>query len=57
MVAFPRPDEGIYSATGPVFSYYDFTQPIENRLTDSAWRGMLDSSLPDRPGWATNFAP
>ena len=57
MVAFPRPDGDVYSAAGPVFSYYEFTQPIENRLTDSAWRVVLDSSPSNRPGWVTNFAP
>lgn len=28
-------------ASGPVFSFYQFEQPIDQRLTDSAWRQML----------------
>ena len=57
VVAFPRPDGGVYSAAGPVFSYYEFTQPIDNRLADSSWREMLDNSPPERPEWVSIYAP
>ena len=56
VVTFTRPDGEVYSAAGPVFSFYEFTQPIDNRLTDSAWRTMLDSSPPDRPEWSEKFS-
>ena len=37
---------------GAVFSYYEFTQPIADRLTDEAWREMLNSdNPPEMPGW------
>ena len=28
-------------ATGSVYSFYQFTQPIDDRLTDSQWRWMM----------------
>ena len=39
-------------ALGAVYSYYEFTQPVSNRLTDEAWRAMLNNrKAPDRPSW------
>ena len=41
---------------GPVFSYYEFKQPMSNRLTDEQWQKMLkqsqDQSLPE---WTSVF--
>ena len=55
VVACPTPAGGIFLAAGPVFSYYEFKHPMDDRLTDEAWRELLDSSqTPDRPPW---FAP
>ena len=34
-------------AEGAVFSYYQFMQPMENRLTDSQWRKMIGLELND----------
>jgi Protein of unknown function (DUF3160) len=42
---------------GPVFSYYEFTTPIDQRWTDSRWRKVLRSepeSIPPYPTWATS---
>lgn len=37
---------------GAVFSYYEFTRPISDRLTDEAWRGLLaEHTEPDMPQW------
>jgi hypothetical protein len=37
---------------GTVYSYYEFTQPIDLRLTDDQWRTMVDSGqTPPRPDW------
>jgi len=42
--------------TGPVFSYYEFKQPMADRLTDEAWRAMLEEGkAPDRPAWTEEF--
>ncbi|MFA5785384.1 MAG: DUF3160 domain-containing protein [Actinomycetota bacterium] len=39
-------------AVGGVYSYYEFLQPIADRLTDEAWRDMLDKGkAPSRPAW------
>ncbi len=43
-------------AQGGVFSYYEFTQPRGERLTDQAWRAALDAETPPlRPLWTANF--
>ncbi|MGN1276835.1 MAG: DUF3160 domain-containing protein [Floccifex sp.] len=42
---------------GTVYSYYEFTQPISNRLTDEEWRSMLDNydNKPQHPSWTTYY--
>jgi len=41
---------------GAVFSYYEFIQPIEDRLTDEAWRKLLTQSpRPRMPKWTAIF--
>ena len=43
-------------AQGGVFSYYEFTQPSNSRLTDADWRAKLaDGSAPSLPSWSSNF--
>jgi len=35
-----------------VLSYYEFKHPMNDRLSDEAWRTLLDSpQRPDRPPW------
>jgi len=52
IVACPLPDGSVMLAAGPVLSYYEFKHPMSDRLTDEAWRQMLDSpQRPDRPSW------
>lgn len=52
LVACPNPDGSVFLAAGPVFSYYEFKHPMNDRLTDEAWRELLDSpEKPDRPKW------
>jgi hypothetical protein len=47
----------LFSTAGPVYNYYEFTQPIDNRLTDEAWRGMLSANQgPAAPDWISTFA-
>lgn len=41
---------------GAVFSYYEFSQPISDRLTDEAWQEMLKSDNPVKlPVWTGSF--
>lgn len=41
---------------GVAFSYYEFTQPMSNRLTDAQWQNMLKNSNPAMPEWVKNYA-
>ncbi len=41
---------------GGVYSYYEFVQPIDQRLTDDEWRAMVDAgTTPPRPAWTSLF--
>lgn len=41
---------------GPVFSYYEFKQPMANRLTDEQWQQMLQKGEePPLPPWTGEF--
>jgi hypothetical protein len=41
---------------GGVFSYYEFPWPMDNRLTDEAWKEMLNQGqAPARPEWTASF--
>ena len=55
VVAYKVPDGRILIGAGPVMSYYEFKQPMEERLTDEKWREMLSSEAPERPEWYFNF--
>ncbi len=51
------PIEGeLYLTRGAVFSYYEFTHPTRNRLTDEKWQEMLDlEPTPALPVWTNGF--
>ncbi len=56
IVAYMRPDGHVEAAIGPVLSYYEFTHPMADRLTDEAWREMLRGPQPpNRPDWGTQY--
>lgn len=40
-------------AVGGAFTYYEFHQPMSNRLTDEAWRAM--KHRPPLPGWTAGY--
>jgi len=40
-------------ARGGVYSYYEFRQPMVNRLTDDAWRQL--ARRPDLPAWTAGY--
>lgn len=55
IVAVPV-DGQIVLTRGGTFSYYEFVHPMNDRLTDEAWREMLDSGTePDFPEWTESF--
>jgi hypothetical protein len=44
--------DGYHLTRGAVYSYYEFTQPIDQRMTDDEWRTQVATgSLPPRPEW------
>jgi len=52
VVACPMSEGKAFLAVGPVLSYYEFKQPMIDRVTDEAWRKLLDSpNKPERPKW------
>ena len=56
VVAYKLPEGHILVGVGPVFSYYEFKQPMENRLTDEAWREILRIQPPAEPEWIKSFS-
>ncbi len=41
---------------GAAFSYFEFKQPVSDRLTDEAWQQMLtDNKAPEAPSWTKSF--
>jgi hypothetical protein len=56
LVAYKCPDGQIIAGTGPVFSYYEFKQPMSDRLTDEEWKQLLEKGQqPDPPTWTNSF--
>jgi len=57
VVAYKLPEGHILVGVGPVFSYYEFKQPMEKRLTDEAWREMFKiGNYPPEPEWIKSFS-
>jgi hypothetical protein len=56
LVAYKVPDGRIILGAGPTLSYYEFKQPIDQRLTDEQWKEMLEQGQqPQRPDWIASF--
>lgn len=51
------PIEGkLYIARGSVLSYYEFAVPVNSRLTDHAWKQMVQKhKTPPRPPWIGSY--
>ena len=56
VVAYKLPEGHILLGVGPAFSYYEFKNPMDDRLTDEAWREMLSSKHPAEPEWTKSFS-
>lgn len=54
-VAYKLPDNRILIGAGPVFSYYEFKQPMKDRLTDEKWREILRLEPPDEMEWVKDI--
>ncbi|MBN1150365.1 DUF3160 domain-containing protein [candidate division WOR-3 bacterium] len=51
VVVYARPDGYIEAAMGPVLSYWEFTWPMSDRLTDEKWRNLIRENTIARPEW------
>ncbi|MCW3129270.1 MAG: DUF3160 domain-containing protein [Methanophagales archaeon] len=45
------PDGRIIVGAGPVFSYYEFKQPMDDRLTNEKWKEMLRTNPQEKSEW------
>jgi hypothetical protein len=56
IAVYKAPDGRLIATAGPVFSYYEFTVPLSQRLADEAWIEMLETgNAPPRPEWICSF--
>ncbi len=56
VVAYSDAEGNVFLGRGATLSYYEFKQPIANRLTDEAWRELLAGpDAPPPPVWVTQI--
>jgi hypothetical protein len=55
-VAYKLPDKRILIGAGPVFTYYEFKHPMDDRLTNEKWREKLRENPPPVLDWVKNFS-
>ena len=57
LAAYRVPDGRILMGAGPVFTYYEFKHPMNDRLTDEAWKEMIEGvEKPDPPAWTYSYS-
>ena len=50
------PGSPLLVAAGAVYSYYEFTVPPAERMTDEAWQALVEAGTnPDQPDWTKMF--
>jgi hypothetical protein len=50
------PDEPLRIGVGAVFTYYEFSVPPDQRMTDEQWQAMVESgTTPPAPDWTGSF--
>ncbi|MEW6094276.1 MAG: DUF3160 domain-containing protein [Chloroflexota bacterium] len=50
------PDSPWRIAVGAVFTYYEFTVPPDQRMTDETWQGLVEAGTnPPQPDWTQMF--
>jgi hypothetical protein len=53
---YQQPDGQLVLGAGPVLSYYEFKQPMKDRLTDETWRKLLQGTeAPSQPEWTKGY--
>lgn len=56
VIIYADADGKLYATAGPAYNYFEFTQPMNQRLTDEKWCDMLKIGPPYPPEWTNNFA-
>jgi len=51
IVVHKSKDGQLGAAVGPIFTYYEFEHPMDDRLTDEQWREMLKTNPPAKLEW------
>ena len=46
----------LYASAGPAYNYFEFLQPMDQRLTDEKWVEILSTDPPKPPEWTNKFA-
>ncbi|TWU30036.1 hypothetical protein Pla144_08220 [Bythopirellula polymerisocia] len=50
-------ESDVAAYVGPVYSFYEFNQPAEERMTDKQWQLQISTGqVPPRPDWTNSFA-
>ena len=56
MIYVVLPGEPTRVAIGAVFSYYEFPEPIDGRMTDEQWQALVEAGTnPPAPDWTKLF--
>ncbi|MDF1539793.1 MAG: DUF3160 domain-containing protein [Candidatus Thorarchaeota archaeon] len=56
LVAVPDENGVPFLARGAMYSYYEFIQPMSQRLTDEEWWSIINTdSTPPMPDWVSSF--
>ncbi|RLI54563.1 MAG: hypothetical protein DRO93_12560 [Candidatus Thorarchaeota archaeon] len=56
IVAVPDHEGNVFLAQGAMYSHYEFTVPMSNRLSDEAWWLMLEGNeTPPMADWVSSF--
>ena len=56
IVIYADGEGNLYAGAGPVYNYFEFTQPMNERLTDEEWTEMFSTNPPEPPKWTNKFA-
>jgi len=56
IVIYSDAEGNFYSSAGPAYNYFEFKQPINERLTDEKWIELLSTNPPEPPEWTNKFA-
>ena len=57
IVVYSDSEGKLYASAGPTYNYFEFKQPMSQRLTDEEWVELLANNPPEPPEWTEKFAP